>query len=200
MKESIYRRTMFGEIERGESLDMTDDSFGHVAGVEQEFVDQRHGQGFHVLAHFGQQHQTPFEQGRGALFAEIALVAEELAGEVSGELLHRRAIVDIAGGELDRHDCIAVIEYQMELEAEAPAHRGFTACGQASEGFISADAAVMAHRQRGRVNVIDASSLSQATEQKTQPQGQHVWLERHKPLITRHLWNIAAQYLSDYPI
>ena len=64
MKESIYRRTMFGEIERGKSLDMADDSFGHVAGVEQEFIDQRQRQCFHVLAHFGQQYQTTFEQGR----------------------------------------------------------------------------------------------------------------------------------------
>ena len=75
---------------------MTDDGFGHVAGVEQEFIDQRHGQGFHVLAHFGQQHQTPFEQGRRALFAEIALVTEELAGEGLRQLLHgARELADV---------------------------------------------------------------------------------------------------------
>src|SRR5689334_17493128 len=106
---------MFGEIERGKSLEMADDGFSHVAGVEQEFIDQRHGQGFHVLAHFGQQHQTPFEQGGGALFAEIALVAKELAGEVSGELFHRGAIMNVAGGELERHDFMEVIEHQMQL-------------------------------------------------------------------------------------
>src|SRR5690242_2291009 len=65
---------------------------------------------------------------------------------------------------------------------------------------MAADAAVMAHRQRGRVDVIEAGSLSQAAEQKAQQRDQHVWLERDKPLITRHLWKIAAQYFSDYPI
>ena len=38
MQESIYRGAVFGEIERGKSLDMADDSFGHVAGVEQQFI------------------------------------------------------------------------------------------------------------------------------------------------------------------
>jgi|SRR6516164_6742534 hypothetical protein len=38
MQESIYRSTMFGEIERGKSLDVANDSFGQVAGVEQHFI------------------------------------------------------------------------------------------------------------------------------------------------------------------
>ncbi len=88
MKESINRGSMFGEIERGKSLDMADNGFGHIAGVEQQFIGQCQRQCFHVLAHFGHQRQSTFEQGRRALLAEIALVAEELASEVMRELLH----------------------------------------------------------------------------------------------------------------
>src|SRR5690348_7998100 len=65
---------------------------------------------------------------------------------------------------------------------------------------MAADAAIMAHRQRGRVDVIDAGWLSPAAEQKAQQRDQHALLERHKALITRHLWKIAAQYFADYPI
>ena len=61
-----------------------------------------------------------------APFAEIALVAEKLAGEILRELLHRYGIMDIAWGELERHDFIEVIEHQVQLEAEEPAH---ASCG-----------------------------------------------------------------------
>jgi hypothetical protein len=91
--------------------------------------------------------------GRRALLAEIALVTEELAGEVLHELLHRRAVVDIAGGELDGHDFIEVIEHQMHLEAEEPAHAGLAPCHQAGEGFVPADPTIVAHRKCGRVDI-----------------------------------------------
>jgi len=58
-------------------------------------------------------------------------------------------------GELDRHDLIEVIEHQTELEAEIPAHGGLAVRRQILEGFVPADTAVVAHRQRRRVDVID---------------------------------------------
>jgi len=38
MQESIDWSAVFGEIERGKSLNVADDSFGHIAGVEQNLV------------------------------------------------------------------------------------------------------------------------------------------------------------------
>jgi hypothetical protein len=58
----------------------------------------------------------------------------------------------------------------------------------------------MAHRQRGRVDVIEVGALSPATAQKAQQREQYAWLERHKALITRHFWKIAAQYFADHPL
>ncbi len=34
VQESVYSRTMFGEIERRKSLDAADNGLGHVAGVQ----------------------------------------------------------------------------------------------------------------------------------------------------------------------
>jgi hypothetical protein len=48
-----------------------------------------------------------------------------------------------AKGKLDGHDPIEVIEHQMELEAEEPAHAGLAPRRQAREGFVPADAAVV---------------------------------------------------------
>jgi hypothetical protein len=41
MQESIDWSAVFGEIERGKSLEMANDSFGHIAGIEQEFIGRR---------------------------------------------------------------------------------------------------------------------------------------------------------------
>jgi hypothetical protein len=69
---------MFGEMEGGERLDMSDDGLGHVPGLEQHLVGQRHGKGLHAFAHFGHQRQTLPQQRIRELFTDIALVAEGL--------------------------------------------------------------------------------------------------------------------------
>jgi hypothetical protein len=43
MKESVAGQAMFGQIERGEPLDATDNRFSHVAPIQQHFVDHRDG-------------------------------------------------------------------------------------------------------------------------------------------------------------
>ena len=67
---------------------------------------------------------------------------------------------------------------------------------QALEDVVPADAAVVAHCQRRRVDVKDVGSVSQAAAQKAQQRDQHVWLERPKTLTTRHAWKIAAQQVA----
>src|SRR3954452_13897154 len=54
---------------------------GHVPGVEQGFILQGYGQRLHVLANAGEQCQT--QQVLRQLLADIALVAEQLADQVS---------------------------------------------------------------------------------------------------------------------
>ena len=49
MQKSINRGSMFGEIERRESLNVANDGFGHVAGVEQHFIVIDNGKDFIFL-------------------------------------------------------------------------------------------------------------------------------------------------------
>src|SRR3954468_10162124 len=60
---------------------MADDIVGHVPGIQQGFIVQRYGQRLHVLADAGEQRQT--QQVFRQLLADIALVAEQLADQVS---------------------------------------------------------------------------------------------------------------------
>ena len=43
MKECIAGQAMFGQIERGKSLDATDNRFSHITSIQQHFVDHRNG-------------------------------------------------------------------------------------------------------------------------------------------------------------
>jgi hypothetical protein len=78
MKESIYWSAMFGEIERGKSLDVAADGCGHVAGVEQHFVGHGQGQRFHVFAHAREQCRAMSQELAGQCLADIALVTFRL--------------------------------------------------------------------------------------------------------------------------
>src|SRR3954467_3196858 len=62
---------------------MADDGLGHVARIEQGFILQRYGQRLHVLADAGEQRQAATQQVFGQLLADIALVTEQLADQVS---------------------------------------------------------------------------------------------------------------------
>src|SRR3954462_13877765 len=56
---------------------------GHVPGLEQGFILQRYGQRLHVPADAGEQRQSATQQVFGQLPADRALVAEQLADQVS---------------------------------------------------------------------------------------------------------------------
>src|SRR5262249_20593963 len=77
---------------------------------------------------------------------------------------------------------------------------GLATCRQAGEGSVPADAAVVGHPPRGRIDVINDGLLSPAAEQKTQQRNQHTWLDRHKTLLTQQILKIATQYFSYHPI
>ena len=94
VNEGVDDGSMPGQIEGRELLDMADDGLGHVPRVKQGFVLQRYGQRLHVLA--GEQREA--QQVFGQLPADIALVAEQLAGQLPGQRWNRRGVMDIAGG------------------------------------------------------------------------------------------------------
>src|SRR4051794_8328545 len=78
----------------------------------------RYGQRLHVPADAGEQRQT--QQVLRQLLADIALVAEQLAGQLPGQRRDRRGVMD--RGQLQGDDLMTVVEDKVQLEAEEPAH------------------------------------------------------------------------------
>src|SRR5687768_7286369 len=104
MNEGVGYGSMPGQIEGRELLDMADDGLGHVPRIEQGFVLQGYGQYLHVPADAGEQRKAAAQQVFGQLLADIALVAEELAGQVPGQRWDRFGVMDIARGQLQGDD------------------------------------------------------------------------------------------------
>ena len=52
--------------------------------------------------------------------------------------------MDIAGGQLQGDDFIVVVEDEVQLEAEEPAHRGLAALGQIGKDLVPVDAMIIA--------------------------------------------------------
>jgi hypothetical protein len=48
--------------------------------------------------------------------------------------------MDVARGQLQGDDLMAVVEDEVQLEAEEPAHRGLAALGQTGEDLVPANA------------------------------------------------------------
>ena len=81
------------------------------------------------------------QQVFGQLLADIALVAEQLAGQVAGQRWDRRGV--IAGGQLQGDDLIVVVEDEVQLEAEEPAHRGLATLSKTGEDLVPVDAMIV---------------------------------------------------------
>src|SRR4051812_40506684 len=82
------------------------------------------GSDFMFLRTRVEQRQPAAQQVFGQLLADRALVAEQLADQVAGQRWNRLAVMDIAGGQLQGDDLMAVVEDEVQFEAEAPPHRG----------------------------------------------------------------------------
>jgi hypothetical protein len=72
---------VFGQSERRKLFDMADDCLGNIAAIEKGFVEQGYREGFHIFAHAGHQRQASAQQFFRQFFADIALVAEQLADQ-----------------------------------------------------------------------------------------------------------------------
>ena len=69
-------------------------------------------------------------------------------------------------GQLQGDDLMAVVEDEVQLEAEEPAHRGLATLGQTGKDLVPANTMIIAHRQGGGVDVIDPGPGPQAADEK----------------------------------
>src|SRR5918995_1674158 len=76
--------------------------------------------------------------------------------------------MDVARGQLQGDDLMAVVEDEVQLEAEEPAHRGLAALGQIGKHLVPANAMIVAHRQGGGIDVVEPGPGPQVTVQEEQ--------------------------------
>jgi hypothetical protein len=166
---------------------------GHVARIEQGFILQRYGQRLHVLADAGEQRQPATQQVFGQLLADIALVAEQLAGQLPGQRWDGCGVMDIARGQLQGDDFMVVVENKVQLEAEEPAHRGLAALGQTGKDLVPANTMIIAHRQGGGVDLRDPGPGPQVADEKEHQRHEDAFLQADEVLVARHAGKVAAQ-------
>ena len=159
--------------------------FGHVPGIEQGFILQRYGQRLHVPADAGEQREAAAQQVFRQLLADIALVAEQLAGQLTGQRWDRRGVMDIAGGQLQGDDFIVGVEDEVQLEAEEPAHRGLAALGQTGKDLVPANAMIIADRQGGEVDVVEPGPGPQVTDEEEHQRHEGTFLQGDEVLDSR---------------
>src|SRR6185312_8902424 len=154
---------------------------------------QRYGQRLHVPADAGEQRQAATQQVFGQLLADIALVAEQLAGQVAGQRWDRRGVMDIAGGQLQGDDLIVVVEDEVQLEAEEPAHRGLATLSKTGEDLVPVDAMIVADRQGRGVDVIEPGPGPQVAEQEEHQRHEGTFLQGDEVFVTGQAGKVAAQ-------
>src|SRR3954462_12597872 len=172
---------------------MADGGLGHVPGIEQGFIVERYGQRLHVPADAGEQCQPATQQVLRQLLADITLVAEQLADQVAGQRRDRRGVMDVARGQLQGDNFIAVVEDEVQFEAEEPAHRGLAALGQIGENLVPADAMIIADRQRGGIDVVEPGPGPQVADEEDHQRHEDTFLQGDEVLVAGHPGKVAAQ-------
>ena len=77
---------------------------------------------------------------RAIELGDIALVADQIAGQRRD----RCGVMDIARGQLQGDDLIAVVKDEVQFEAKEPAHRSLAALGQIDKDLVPANAMIIA--------------------------------------------------------
>src|SRR6201994_853508 len=90
-----------------------------------------------------------------------------------------------------------MIEHQMQLEAEEPAHAGFAPGGQTRENPVFGDPPIVTDRESGTVDVIDVRFLSHPAGKKKSQQGPPSFGERDKAFRAGRMPKIRAQELKN---
>ena len=88
----------------------------------------------------------------------------------------------------------------MQFETEEPAHRGFASLRQAGKSFMTMDAVIVAYRQGGAVDIIDASLFVHTAEQEKYQRHKGSFLYGNELLVAGHARKILAQQGHSKPM
>ena len=178
---------MPGVLDLLDVLDRIIEGFDEGALAQQQLIDHRHEFVAPILANFGDQPQTPIPSDLEKLLGNVAPIPDQPAGQTSGQLRDRPAIIDVAGGDLERQEFAPVVDHEMEFEAIKPAHGGFATPGDVLEDWVAMEAAIVANHPRSRVDKGDPGVLAPTGMEIDAHRHQRGGDRRHKPAIAQQV-------------
>ena len=167
-------------------LELIMNGFDEGALTQQELIDQRHPFVLHVFTDLGHEVQTPFPEFLEQSLADIPSITDQFPGKSLGQLWNRRAVIDMAGGDLEGEQFATIVDDPMELETVKPAHGGFAATGHWFKYLVAMDALVMAHHQGGGIHESNPGVLAPASVQVDAHRHQHRRDQCHKTGVTHN--------------
>ena len=110
-----------GMLDLADVFELVDDGFDEGAFAQQELIHQGHETVLHVAFEACDQLQAAGEKTLEERLGDISPVAEEFAPEFPGQGVNGLPVVDVARREADVEELPAIIDDQVEFEAEEPA-------------------------------------------------------------------------------
>lgn len=139
-------------------LELIHDRFDDGALSQHDLVEHRHEPALHVRFQPGHELDSLVVKRLEERLRDVALIAEELAEHLPDQFGDGLPVVCVAGRQAQREQLAAVVDHQMEFEAEEPVDTGLAAAGRPREDFVRMNTPVVADAQRGRVNKGDAGA------------------------------------------
>jgi hypothetical protein len=102
-------------------------------------------------------------------------------------------IGSVAGGEAEAEQLTPIIDHQVQLEAEKPAHARLAARRDPGKHLVLMDTPRVAHRKRGGVPETDAAASAKAGEQIGAQPLQHARHEWPEPPVADQVGKLGAQ-------
>ena len=124
---------------------------------------------------------------------QVAFVTKQLAEEPLDQLGQHLDIVAVARRQAPAEQFTAIIEHQMQLEAEKPAHRSLAARRQPSKDLVLVDTPVITDGEGSGIHETDPGAAAQAGEQIGTQQPQHTWHELYEAPVANQMGKLPTQ-------
>ena len=164
-------------------LELIGDGFDDESTTQQELVPKRHQPVFHVGSQSRDELNTLVPQRLSVLDANIAFVTKQFAEEVSGQRQQGFPVVGIARGQSKGQNLSQIVDGEMQLEPEEPAHGGLAALCQSSEHLMPADAFIVTNPKRRGVDEAHARAPSGRAFEISAQGHQRGWNPFHETVI-----------------
>lgn len=134
-------------LDLGDILELVNDRLDNGSFLQEELVGHQYLAVLHVGSQLGDELEIEgSQQVLTQWLREIAFVSENLAEQLFDQMWNGFSIVHITWREQDIEQFAAIIEDQVEFEAEEPTGGGLAACSQALKHLVLMNPGVMTDR------------------------------------------------------